>query len=344
MTSPPSGVGRIIHYYVHGRGRGHATRSRAIIRRLQHRGHAVRVFAGRDALPILQPVVVSCTAVQSLPARPGIRSITLGVRRVAQAVRAGWNEVPDVLVSDGDHPSVIAAKILRRPVIAVGHGLVFSRCRRPPSLDRPSWLREAVKATVSSWPADGYVAVNFVPLPLRDRRTVLARPVLDDRLHQPAPLAQEAGSPTVLCYFRDDNGDDVTSVLRRVARDDIRILVFGRGHVKGVEYRPRDRLGFIEELRRCDQVVASAGSQLISECLALHKPLFVLHQADDDEQRLNLAMLRAVGAGDGCAFSEINEQRLSRFLQDAPQPSPELRAWAAPDAAEAVMTLVEEVA
>ncbi|MCA9706868.1 MAG: hypothetical protein KDK70_13530 [Myxococcales bacterium] len=43
-----------IHYYVHGRGRGHATRSRAVIDRLRAAGHEVVTFAGADALPLLR--------------------------------------------------------------------------------------------------------------------------------------------------------------------------------------------------------------------------------------------------------------------------------------------------
>lgn len=342
MSSPPSGVGRIVHYYVHGRGRGHATRSRAIIGRLRARGHAVRVFAGADALPILEPVVFGCTEVESMPPRPSLRSLTLGARRLGRAVLAAWNEVPDVIVSDGDHPAVLAGRLLGRFTIAVGHGLVFSRCERPPGLPRGPWVREALKATVSSWPAHRYVPVNFVPLPVTRRGTVLARPVLDDRLHAPEPARPAPDRYTVLCYFRDGNDDAVLPTLQRVLDPEDAIICYGGSPRSGVDARPLDRAAFLTDLRTCDLVVASAGSQLISECVALGRPIFALHQPDDDEQRLNVSMLRALGAGDGCAFGSLTLEQLQRFVRDPPTAAADVQSWDAPDAARVVLSLIEE--
>lgn len=340
-TAPASGVGRIVHYYVHGRGRGHATRSRSIIGRLRSRGHAVRVFAGADALPILEPVVFGCTEVVSLPPRPSLRTLTLGARRVAQAVSSAWNEVPDVIVSDGDHPAVLAGRLLGRYTIAVGHGLVFSRCARPRGLPRIPWLREAFKATVSSWPAHRYVPVNFVPLPVTARGTVLARPVLDERLHAPEPARPRPDRYTVVCYFRDGNDHVVMPSLQQALDPDDQIIAYGGQPRPGVDVRPLDRAAFLNDLKTCDLVVASAGSQLISECVALGRPIFALFSAEDDEQRLNVSMLRALGAGDGCGFDEVTPDRLVRFIKTPPVPAEDVRSWDAPDAAQVVLSLIE---
>lgn len=355
MRRAPDGVGRIVHYYVHGRGRGHATRSRAIIGRLRARGHAVRVFAGADALPVLEPVVFGCTEVTSLPPRPSVRSLTLGTRRFAQALWAAWNEPPDVIVSDGDHPAILAGRVIRRPTIAVGHGLVFSRCARPDGLPRLPWWREALKATVSSWPADRYVPVNFVPLPVTRRSTLLARPVLDERLHAPEPARGAPENYTVVCYFRDGNGAAVIPVLEAALEPDDRVISYGGTTAASepsedpvdlagrVETRPLDRAAFLADLRTCDLVVASAGSQLISECVALGKPIFALFRPDDDEQRLNVSMLRALGAGDGCGFDELTAERLGAFMRSPPRPLAEVQSWNAPDAAQVVLSLIEEL-
>jgi len=304
----------------------------------------VRVFAGADALAILEPVVFGCTEVESLPPRVSARTFTLGTRRLAQALLAAWNEVPDVIVSDGDHPAVLAGRCLGRLTIAVGHGLVFSRCARPRGLPRGPWLREALKASVSSWPANRYVPVNFVPLPVRAKGTLLARPVLDERLHGLSTARTAPERFTVVCYFRDRNADAVVPTLKAALEPEDRIVLFGGTPQPGADVRPLDRAAFLEELRTCDRVVASAGSQLISECVALGKPIFALHESDDDEQRLNVSMLRALGAGDGDAFGAVDADRLRAFIAKPPVAPDEVTSWDAPDAAERVIALIEELA
>ena len=42
-----------IAYFVHGNGRGHAMRAREIVPAMRERGHAVTLYAGGDAAPIL---------------------------------------------------------------------------------------------------------------------------------------------------------------------------------------------------------------------------------------------------------------------------------------------------
>jgi len=277
-----------------------------------------------------------------MPPRPSLRSLTLGARRLGGALVAAWNEVPDVVVSDGDHPAILAGRLLGRFTIAVGHGLVFSRCARPSGLPRGPWLREALKATVSSWPAHRYVPVNFVPLPVARRGTVLARPVLDERLHAPEPARSAPERYTVLCYFRDGNDDDVLPLLQAALDPDDAIICYGGQPREGVDARPLDRAAFLADLRTCDLVVASAGSQLISECVALGRPIFALHQPEDDEQRLNVSMLRALGAGDGCAFDALTAEQLERFVRAPPTAPADVQTWDAPDAARVVLTLIEE--
>jgi uncharacterized protein (TIGR00661 family) len=331
---------------VHGRGRGHATRSEAIIQGLVERGYEVTVFGGEDAAPLLKPVVERFVSVRSVPPRPSAMGARIFVQRLAQAIRTTWEGRPDFLISDGDHPGVLAGRLWGCPVIAVGHGLVFSRCRRPPRLPRIPWLREALKASASSWPATEYVPVNFVPLDAPSRPdTLLARPILDDAIRHLRALREHRASRHVLCYFRDGNAAQVLPTLQRVLDPSDRITLFSphpeRDARPGVDVRPLDRGSFLDLLRRVDLVVASAGSQLISECIALQRPLFGLYHRDDDEQRLNVGMLRAVGAGDGCRFDALTEARLRPFVDDPPAGTAALWRWSAPDAAEAVLALLE---
>ena len=317
--------------YVHGRGRGHATRCSGIAAHLASLGHDLRIFAGRDAAAALAPAL-AVSRVESLPQRPQLRSLTRLGARTRSAVRRTRAARTELIISDGDLPGLLAARLCGVPSIAVGHGLVFARCVRPDGLSRRRWWREGVKARASSLGASMSVAVNFVPIATRDASTVLARP-------QVAPRPR-TGRDHVLCYFRDGNGEHV---VRTVAALGYPAIVYGRlgRSVAGAHVREHDREGFLAALAGARAVVASAGSQLIAECTALGVPIFALHRGDDDEQALNIAMLRRWGLGDGAALSDRFADRLRRFLAHASPPDPP--AFDAPDVAEVTARAVQRL-
>lgn len=322
----------LLHYYVHGRGRGHASRSRAVIARLQQAGHEVIAFAGRDARALLRDRVPT-RSVRSLLPGQGLGTGPLVAARVREAAAALRHDDARLVISDGDLPGLLAARLLRRPSIAVGHGLVFLCCERPPSLPAAPWRREAIKAGVSSVGASRRVAVGFVPLPVRRGR--LARPALE------LPEIRRTPDGPVLCYFRDGASVPLQRHLAALSRD-MPVILFATEPpvVPGIEHELPSRERFVEVLARARAVVASAGSQLISECVALGTPQWAGYRPDDDEQALNVAMLREAGLGDGCPLPELDEARLRAFL--ARPASPPSR-WDAPDVATAVLEEVDEL-
>ncbi len=321
----------MIHLYVHGRGRGHATRCLAIARALTAAQRPFRAFVGADGAPLFS-TEYPCTEVASLPPRPASAAFALA-GRVRDALTAGRRDHATLTISDGDLPGLLAAHALRIPSIAVGHGLVFSECQRPRTLAAAPWYREAAKAAASSIGADRCVAVNFVPLRPRTSRAVVARPSLDPRLHRAADPSR------VLCYFRDG----APSVLDALVEHGERPIVFAAEDpkIEGIDYEPQSRARFIARLAEARVVIASAGSQLISECVGLGIPILALHRPEDDEQRLNAAMVLEAQLGDGCSFDALTAERLARFI-DAPPVAPS-RSYRAPDVASATMDAIESV-
>jgi hypothetical protein len=247
-------------------------------------------------------------------------------------VAALRRERADLVVSDGDLPGTLAARAAGRPSIAVGHGLVFLCCARPPSAPAGPWRREALKAAVSTLGAQRRIAVGFVPLPVRRGR--LARPSLEPSL---AAATLRTPDGPLLCYFRDSVP---RALLERLATLQRPVILFATQDpgVPGIHHEPPSRAQFVETLASARAVVATAGSQLIGECVALGVPLLALHAPDDDEQRLNVAMLRDAGLGDGASLPELDDARLHAFLARPPAAPP---AWSAPDVATAVLEEVQ---
>ena len=125
-------------------------------------------------------------------------------------------------------------------------------------------------------------------------------------------------------------------LLRRALPAGLELEVFGEEPHPGVDVRPVQRAAFLAALGRCRAVVASAGSQLISECVALGRPLFAVFDPAHDEQRLNVGMLEAGRLGAGCPADELDERRLADFLTAAPGRFVR-STWQGPDAAAVVL-------
>lgn len=333
--------GKLVHYYVHGRGLGHATRSVAVIGALRAAGYRVLAFAGSDAEQLVRDVTV-CRPVQSLPSRFDPRAPLLVAWRVAQGLAALRAEVPCAVVSDSDLPGLLAARLAGLPAVVVGHGLITSTCHRPPEVDRGAWRREGLKVRLSSLGATHHVPVSFVPLrPLDPARTTVAAPPLPPDLLADPPRA-DPEAPLV-AYFRDDNAHAVLDALSDHGHPVTLFTRHAHPSRPGIDIRPVGRPAFVEGLRAAPAVVASAGSQLMSECVFFGVRQFALHDDDDDEQRLNVEMLRGTGLGDGCAFGDFTPGRLRRFLSDlAPRQQPPPPRPTA-DVADVVLQLVQRL-
>lgn len=296
-----------IHIYVHGRGRGHASRCARISDELLRRGHEVIAIAGADAVPVMTKVVPT-EPVGSLPPSLGLATATRLAARVFDGLRRNRRARPDVVVSDGDLPGLAAARMAGIPVVAIGHGLVFLCCRAPVGAPRLPWLREAIKAGLSSFGASRRVAVNFVELPLRRPDAELVRPPIERW-----PLA--ARRDAVVCYFRDGVDAARLELLAKVAPGAQVFTARAPAEVPAaVTVRALDPGAFVAALAGARAVIASAGSQLISECIAHGMPLFVVYARDDDEQRCNAHMLVAAGLGAAAPADALDEAALRQFL------------------------------
>lgn len=295
-----------IAYFVHGRGRGHGVRTCAVLRRLP-RGHELRLYCAGSAYELLH-AHPACEEVSLCAPGRGMTG-TFARRFAADRLRLQAFE-PDLVVSDGDGPSVNAAWSLGVPVLAVGHGLVFRHTHLRAPLPWFGRLREAVNSASSSWPASRRVVVHFAPVGPATPGTVVVRPDLELE-----PKAQEKRDDFILAYFRDNDGAEA---LGRLAARGHRVVWFGRPArpPRGVEVRAPDLGAFREALGRCRAVVGSAGNQLPAECAMLGLPLLALHRDDDVEHAMNAQLIEDAGIGIGAGFAELDQALLRRFEAD----------------------------
>lgn len=278
----------------------------AVVRALAAEGHEVTVWAGADA----RHGVEAFDGVRLEPIEPVRRGPPLVVdwtRRAVRELARLRTERVEVVLCDGDQPPLLAARLLGRPSIAIGHDLVFSTCALPAGLARASLWCERINHAPAHL-AHARVAVHFLPVSPRVRGVRVARP--DVRADLRGPVADDG---FVLGYFRDDDGEDVVRMLR--ARG-VTPIVFGARRA-GSQARPFDRAAFAEHLRRAHAVVTSAGSNVLFECVLLGKPVLALHRRGDHEQALNAALVARAEVGCAGRFESLTERDIARFLDRA---------------------------
>ena len=324
-----------IAYFVHGRGRGHGIRTRAVLERLDER-HQARVYGAGDAVHVLGDRPEFEEVAAFAPGGQMARSFAARLREDRERLRAFR---PSLVVSDGDGPSVHAAWSLGIPVLAVGHGLVFRHTRLPSGLSPGRRLREVVNSGSSSWPAARRVAVHFAPVEAATRGTVVARPDLD----RPGRVTEERDD-FVLAYFRDHDG---IRPLELLAERGHRVVWFGRPEraPRGVEVREPDVDAFHLALTRCRAVVGSAGNHLPAECAMMGVPMLALYREGDAEHSLNGRLIEAAGIGVSSAFEKFGVRVVRRFegelgLDRSPIVA---RTRAMPPASEVVPRVIDEM-
>jgi UDP-N-acetylglucosamine--N-acetylmuramyl-(pentapeptide) pyrophosphoryl-undecaprenol N-acetylglucosamine transferase len=324
-----------IAYFVHGRGQGHAVRTRAVMDSFPT-GYELRLFCAGPAWDVLKDMARAEPVAVCVPGKGMVGAFTRRFRSDRETLRV-WS--PSLVVSDGDGPSVNAAKSLGIPVVAVGHGLIFKHTHLNSRLPFHDAVREVVNVASSSWPARRRVAVHFAPVEPRTRGTYVARPDLRSRVDSSA-----IRDDFLLAYFRDDDG---LVALERLARRGHRILAFGqpRSVLRGIEFLPRDLHAFADALARCRAVVGSAGNHLPAECAMLGIPMLALHRENDAEHGMNARLVEAAGIGIGASFKACTTNLIRRFEAELDKPRDQIaaRTRAMPAVSQVVPRVVEEL-
>jgi uncharacterized protein (TIGR00661 family) len=324
-----------IAYFVHGRGKGHAIRTQAVLGALRP-CHEVRVFCAGEAWDVLKDVPGAEPALLCVPGKGMFASFARRFWGDRERLRR-WS--PDLVVSDGDGPSVNAAKSLGIPVMAVGHGLIFHHTHLNSALPVYKHVREVVNVASSSWPAVRRVAVHFAPVKPRTPGTYIARPDLRSEVR-----SASTREDFLLAYFRDGNG---VVALEQLARRGHRVVLFGepREVPREVEIHEPDVHAFAEALGRCRAVVGSAGNHLPGECAMLGIPMLALHRGDDAEHVMNAHLVEAAGIGIAADFEQCTPELVQRFEAELDKPRDQLaaRTRAMRPASEVVPRAIEEL-
>jgi uncharacterized protein (TIGR00661 family) len=318
-----------IAYGVFGYGRGHATRSAAVLSALI-RQHQVLILAGGDAYDQLSLnfPVVRIPSMGYAYAPGGKRSNYLTLRQnawygldvlfggpVSQQVTAALSDFrPDVVISDAEPWTHQAARRLRIPRIGFDHFGILAHCRVPmPLLDRLLSVRDVWIYRMLMGRPERVIVSSFYPAPPRGPGIEVVGPLLRDEVLRFRP--RDAGH--YLCYLNKGEHLFTPRVEAALQHLPAPVLVYGtqrRGVHGRLDFRPLSNVPFVEDLAGCRAVISTAGNQLVGEALYLSKPMLVMPE-DCVEQRLNAAAVARLGIGMATRMDRLSPAVVAEFVR-----------------------------
>jgi uncharacterized protein (TIGR00661 family) len=320
-----------ILYGAVGEGLGHATRSRVVAGHLIDQGHEVKMAASGRALPYLQEQLPDVQEIwgTSFGLEQGQvntwKTFTSNVRGGMRGVPEDWRHGerivksfgPDLVISDFEGFTYTLAKLRRLPAISIDNIQMVDRCYHDADILRGvrGDYMEARAFVGSKLPrADRYLITTFFRPPTRKRRTELVPSILRQEIVDARPEPGEH----LLVYGRI--GEEAMKALGATG---VPCLVYGArdGLTADVQegnltYRPFANEVFVDDLRTCRGVVASAGYSLMSEAVYLRKPMLGVPLAGQFEQEMNARYLQRLGYG--VAARALDASALERFLEGEP--------------------------
>jgi uncharacterized protein (TIGR00661 family) len=320
-----------ILYGVHGYGRGHATRTLAILPHLM-RDHQLLIMAGGDAYSAIWPDF-PVTRIPTLGfaygrgSGSGQRSTWQTLRRnLSAALDLIWRGpvfdmirdivrdfAPDVVISDAEAWTHQVAAALHIPRISIDHIGIMAYCRPPIEWhDRLEAKLDTFCYRMLMGTPDRSIVSSFYPaLPRRPGICVvgtLPRPAVSN-------LTPHRGDYLV-AYFNRGEQQLSASMLQVLEEAGCRIHIYGtqrRGRHGVMTFLPMSNLPFLEDLAGCRAVISTAGNQLMGEAIFLGKPVLVMPECCV-EQRLNAAAVERLGIGLRVHQRRLTAERLHEFL------------------------------
>jgi len=311
-----------ILYLVAAEGNGHATRSAAIMERLKKDGHTIIGVSEGNALKIIEPycervieaatphmeyrknkVTAFGTLLINLVNFPRWIKDLISVKRLAKEFR------PNLIITDFNP---MARFIHGAPIISIDNQCVITQG----DIDIPKgWKIECLKSKIVvrafTRKTKLKLITTFFEVPIR-LGSVRIGPIVSKKTHG---LKTRQGSH-ILVYQTSQSNIALAELLPKLGIE-IKAYGFGRiGKTGKTTFLPFDREQWFKNLASCKAVIINGGYSLISEALALKKPILSFPIGNQFEQALNAHYLHKEGLG--VWGKETTKEEIDKFIKMIP--------------------------
>ena len=313
-------MARIV-YGVAGQGMGHASRSKILIEHLLSKGHEVKVVShdqGYENLtPYFKVIEISGlrityrdnqvkyleTLFKNLVKFPGLQKSFRKINKLFAEFK------PQIIISDFEPLSALLANLEGLPLISIDnqHQLTHTEISYP-----PEYLQEVLAAkTVSRLmvhSAKAYLITSFFKTPIKHARTYLFPPILRREIMELQPTQGD-----FILVYMTSRFSNIIEILKKI---NAHFIIYGvvekETDNNNLIFKKPSQVEFLQDLARCQAVIATAGLSLISEALYLGKPYLAIPVEGQFEQILNAFYLEKLGYGK--FLKEITKEKIESFL------------------------------
>ncbi len=312
-------------YGVSGEGSGHSSRARVVARHLEKQGHELKLISyDRGFQNLKEDFDVFETEGLRISSRDNkidaVATFTENIKRLplgfekAKAVRRRlfYDFKPHIVLTDFEPLSAYFGHHYNLPIVTVDnqHRMRYMEYGCPPGLKKEQVLTENIIRAMVPKPDVSLVLSFFKGRPTNDR-VFFFDPILREEVRNLKSMT----SDYVLCYLTS-GFDSLLPILKEFPQEKFVIYGYNKEEQsENIRFKPFSKTGFLEDLRQCKAVVATAGFTLISECLYLHKPYYALPMAGQFEQALNAFQLEHMGYGKN---GGLHRDALAAFFYDLP--------------------------
>jgi len=309
-----------ILYGVSGDGFGHSSRAKVIAKYLESQGHQVVIRTYGQSYDVLKKDFrVTKIYGLHLSFEKGVlkkrKTLSNNLRNLFKTKMEFKKFLifmkefkPELCISDMEPFVPIIAYWCKLPLVSIDNQHILTHLKiNILKKYKKDYLiaREIINFFVRK--ADYFIITSFLKAPIkRDRKNTFIVPPI---VHEGVVKLKPKDGDKILIYLTKKD-KSVLDILKNI---DEKFVVYGYGVNKklgNLEFKTKD--SFLNELKNCKAVIATAGFTLMSEAIYLRKPYFALPLKGQFEQTFNALFLKKAGFG---GYSEdLTEKEVTDFL------------------------------
>lgn len=307
-----------ILYGVCGEGFGHSSRAKRVVPFLEKLGHEILIITYGQAYKILKNFnIIKIEGVKlffqdgkmslSKTFSGNLEGMIKNAKNFSQVYKSVKEFNPDVCISDMELLTPIISHHLKTPLISFDnqHRLTNLDLEVPKEYKLDYFIaKTAVNRVVSK--AKAFIILSFTKPKKKSKDSFVVSPILREEIIKLKPKKKNY----VLVYLTKKNRK-LIKILKSINEN---FIVYGHNKDKVSKNLKFRKAGphFIQDLKDCKAIIATAGFTLMSEALYLKKPYYALPLGGQFEQTLNALFLKEAYFGE---FSEKpSKEELEKFL------------------------------